>query len=104
MGFEPALHLAEALADNVRKHVTLCVYNSDDLHPLAQVHCPAGGWPIQSNFKIIKPGMLRQQYPFDLREQCFFMTDPGSEFFHPGSASKNLSILTLKIVSKLSDI
>jgi hypothetical protein len=43
-----------------------------------------------------------------------FIPDPGSEFFaswirifcipDPGSASKNLSILTQKIVSKLSEI
>ncbi len=29
---------------------------------------------------------------------------PDPNFFHPGSASKNLSILTQKIVSKLSEI
>ncbi len=29
---------------------------------------------------------------------------PDQNFFHPGSASKNLSILTPKIVSKLSEI
>jgi hypothetical protein len=36
---------------------------------------------------------------------CFSIPDPGSDFFHPGSASKNLSILTQKIVflSKLSE-
>jgi hypothetical protein len=34
----------------------------------------------------------------------FFIPDPGSEFFHLGSASKYLSIITQKIVSKLSEI
>jgi hypothetical protein len=38
-----------------------------------------------------------------------FIPDPnvfhlGSEFFHPGSASNNLSILTPKLVSKISEI
>jgi hypothetical protein len=35
-----------------------------------------------------------------------FIPDPGSKFFYPGSgtASKNLSILTQKIVSKISEI
>jgi hypothetical protein len=30
----------------------------------------------------------------DPRSDFFSITDPGSEFFHPGSESKNLSILT----------
>ncbi len=35
----------------------------------------------------------------------FFLSQiPDPNFFHPGSASKNLSILTQKIVSKLSEI
>ncbi len=36
------------------------------------------------------------------RIRIFSIPDPN--FFHPGSASKNLSILTQKIVSKLSEI
>jgi hypothetical protein len=36
----------------------------------------------------------------------FFIPDPGSEYFphRPGSASKNFSIVTPKIVSKLPEI
>jgi hypothetical protein len=33
-----------------------------------------------------------------------FNPNPGSEFFHPGSTSKNLIILTLKFVSQFSEI
>ncbi len=44
----------------------------------------------------------------DVRPGFFFIPDPRSECFpshpHPGSASTNLSILTQKIVSKLSKI
>jgi hypothetical protein len=34
------------------------------------------------------------------RIQLFSILDPGSEFFHPGSPLKNLSILTKKMVSQ----
>jgi hypothetical protein len=43
---------------------------------------------------------IRDVYP-GTRIRNFF--HPGSEFFHPGSKSKNLSILSQKIVSKLSE-
>jgi hypothetical protein len=33
--------------------------------------------------------------------RLFSIPDPGSELFHPGSASKNVSILTQKMTSKL---
>ncbi len=44
---------------------------------------------------------IRDVYP---RSQIRFFPIPDPNFFHPGSASKNLSILTQKIVSKLSEI
>jgi hypothetical protein len=51
---------------------------------------------------VADPGCLSRIRIFPSRIRIFLIPDPN--FSHPGSASKNLSILTQKIVSKLSEI
>ncbi len=62
---------------------------------------------------IPDPGMFIPDPGMFIPDPGMFIPDPGSDFFpfripdpdpncsHPGSASKNLSILTQKVVSKL---
>jgi hypothetical protein len=71
-----------------------------------------GNLKVMKSFVTFFPAEI-----FDIKQFCgsgMFITDPGSEFFHPGyrnqglkdpgSASKNLSIFNPKIVPKLSEI
>jgi hypothetical protein len=73
------------------------------------------GEATQSNFVLVVPVLLVEIWILQQNTQDFSVADPGcSEFFpsriwifpipDPGSSTKNLSILTQKIVSKLPEI
>jgi len=70
----------------------------------------AGSEKVQQLFSVRKDNTV--PIPYRLRKnrkkECCgsgcFSRIPDPIFFHPGSASKNLNILTQKMVSKLQDI
>ncbi len=56
---------------------------------------------MEYGIKKYKSSVDRDVYP---GSEFFSIPDTGSEFFQPRSASKDLSKLTQKMVSKLSEI
>ncbi len=67
---------------------TFCTI-SDPYHTIHSYNIPA-----MLRIRDVYPGSRIRLFPSQIR--LFSIPDPGSEFFHPGSASKNLRILTQK--------